>query len=62
VGLLLTLTLIGDTIVSLFLTTRADRIGRRRMLLLGAVADDRAGVLFALTRNFPLLVVVARSV
>jgi len=35
VGLLLTLTLIGDTIVSLFLTTRADRIGRRRMLLLG---------------------------
>ena len=59
VGLLLTLTLIGDTIVSLFLTTRADRIGRRRMLLLGAVLMIAAGVLFALTRNFPLLVVVA---
>ena len=28
-GLLLTLTLAGDTVVSLFLTTRADRIGRR---------------------------------
>ena len=59
VGLLLTLTLIGDTIVSLFLTTRADRIGRRRMLLLGAVLMIAAGVLFALTRSFPLLVVVA---
>ncbi len=29
-GLLLTLTLVGDTVVSLHLTTRADRIGRRR--------------------------------
>ena len=28
-GMLLTLTLVGDTFVSLFLTTRADRIGRR---------------------------------
>jgi MFS family permease len=59
VGLLLTLTLVGDTIVSLFLTTRADRIGRRRMLLLGAVLMIAAGVLFALTRSFPLLVIVA---
>ena len=30
IGLLLTLTLIGDVIVSLYLTTRADRLGRRR--------------------------------
>src|SRR4029077_10179537 len=35
-GLLLTLTLAGDIAVSLYLTTRADRIGRRRMLLAGA--------------------------
>src|SRR4029450_6174126 len=35
-GLLLTSTLIGDTIVSLYLTTRADRVGRRRMLIVGA--------------------------
>ena len=28
VGLVLTLTLVGDVVVSLFLTTRADRIGR----------------------------------
>ncbi|HEX4664290.1 MAG TPA: MFS transporter, partial [Terriglobales bacterium] len=36
-GLLLTLTLLGDTVISLYLTTRADRIGRRRMLIIGAV-------------------------
>ncbi len=30
VGLLLTLTLLGDTAVSLAVTTRADRAGRRR--------------------------------
>ncbi len=36
IGLLLTLTLLGDTIVSLVLTTQADRIGRRRMLVIGS--------------------------
>src|SRR2546429_3876622 len=36
-GLLLTLTLVGDTVVSLYLTTHADRIGRRRMLIVGAM-------------------------
>src|SRR6266511_3005966 len=52
IGLLLTLTLIGDTAVSLWLTTHADRIGRRRMLILGASLMAGAGVAFALTRNF----------
>src|SRR4029450_13217636 len=37
VGLLLTSTLLGDTLISLYLTTQADRIGRRRMLIVGAV-------------------------
>src|SRR3989449_3643309 len=36
-GVLLTLTLVGDTVVSLYLTTHADRIGRRRMLIVGAI-------------------------
>src|SRR5207237_4401876 len=36
-GVLLTLTLLGDTVVSLCLTTQADRIGRRRMLIIGAM-------------------------
>ena len=37
VGLVLTLTLVGDVIVSLYLTTRADHIGRRRMLIVGSI-------------------------
>jgi len=56
-GLLLTLTLVGDTVVSLFLTTRADRIGRRRMLIVGAVLMVAAGLVFASTRNLWLLVI-----
>jgi MFS family permease len=56
-GLLLTLTLVGDTVVSLYLTTRADRIGRRRMLIVGAILMAAAGLAFAFTHNFLLLIV-----
>ena len=55
-GLLLTLTLVGDTVVSLYLTTRADRIGRRRMLIVGAILMAAAGLAFACTTNFLLLI------
>src|ERR1700746_3423426 len=55
-GLLLTSTLIGDTVVSLYLTTRADRIGRRRMLVVGAILMAAAGVAFAWTSNLFLLI------
>jgi MFS family permease len=51
-GLLLTATLIGDTIVSLYLTTRADRIGRRRTLIVGAALMALAGMIFASTGNW----------
>ena len=56
IGVLLTLTLVGDTVVSLFLTTRADRIGRRRMLIIGAALMASAGVAFAFTRTLWLLI------
>jgi MFS family permease len=55
-GILLTLTLVGDTAVSLYLTTRADRIGRRRMLIVGALLMAGAGLVFASTRHLWLLV------
>ena len=41
IGIVLTLTLIGDTIISLWLTTNADRFGRRRVLVAGRRPDDR---------------------
>ncbi len=59
IGLLLTLTLLGDTLISLWITTSADRIGRKRMLLVGAGLMIFAGALFAVTRNFYLLLIAA---
>src|ERR1700720_2891508 len=56
-GLLLTLTLLGDTVISLYLTTRADRIGRRRMLIVGAILMAAAGLAFACTSNLFFLVI-----
>jgi MFS family permease len=47
VGLLLTLTLVGDTLISLWLTTHADRIGRRQTLVIGALLMAAAGMVFA---------------
>jgi MFS family permease len=54
-GVLFTLTLIGDTIISFYLTTRAERIGRRRMLIVGALLMIAAGATFAITRAQQLL-------
>jgi len=59
IGALLTLTLLGDTALSLFMTTRADRWGRRRMLVVGAALMALAGGAFAVTTSFVLLVVAA---
>ena len=57
VGLLLTGVLLGDTVVSLFLTTQADRIGRRRMLIIGAALMVAAGLVFGFTAQFWLLLI-----
>jgi MFS family permease len=58
-GLLLALTLLGDAAVSLWLTTHADRIGRRRVLLAGATLMLGAGVAFTATSLMPVLLVAA---
>jgi len=57
IGLLLTLTLVGDTFISLFLTTRADRFGRRRTLVIGSLLMASAGAAFASTRSLFLLTI-----
>lgn len=59
VGLLLTLTLVGDTAISLLLTTTADRFGRRRTLMLGAILMVLAGFAFVSTNSFLVLVIAA---
>jgi MFS family permease len=59
IGLLLTFTLVGDAVISLWLTTSADRFGRKRTLIVGALLMCGAGLVFTLTRNVLLLVVAA---
>ena len=44
IGLLLFLTLIGDTLISLWLTTHADRLGRRKTLVIGSLSGLGGGV------------------
>jgi MFS family permease len=56
IGIVLTLTLVGDVVISLWLTTNADRLGRRRVLIAGAVLVLLAGTVFAYTSWLPLLI------
>jgi len=59
IGLLLTLTLIGDTVIALWLTARADRAGRRRTLQMSAGLMILAGGVLALTQNYGLALLAA---
>ena len=43
IGVLISLTLAGDAAISLWITTNADRIGRKRMLIGGALLMLLAG-------------------
>lgn len=56
VGLLLALTLLGDLAISLWVTSVADRVGRKRMLIVSGALMALGGAAFAMTDDFlPLL-------
>jgi MFS family permease len=59
IGLLLSMTLIGDTVISLWLTTSADRLGRKRVLIAGAGLVVLGGLVFAWTGDFWILLAAA---
>ena len=59
VGLLFTLTLAGDAGITLWLTTGADRLGRRKTLLIGALLMAGAGGVFVITHNIVILMAAA---
>ena len=59
IGVLFAFTMLGDTLMSLFLTTRADRFGRKKTLVIGAFLMLGASVVFALTSWVWLLVIAA---
>lgn len=56
IGLFMTLTLLGDVIISFILTLFADGFGRRRVLIAGALLMSVSGVVFAISGNFWILV------
>ena len=58
-GLFMTLTLAGDTIISLLLALFADVAGRRAVLALGALLMAGSGVVFTLSGNFWVLLAAA---
>jgi predicted MFS family arabinose efflux permease len=51
--------MIGDALVSFWITTSADRIGRKRMLIAGALLMAAGGAAFASTRSALLLMIIA---
>lgn len=59
IGLFMTLTLLGDVVVSLLLTLVADGLGRRRTLMLGALGMAVSGAVFATTDSYVVLLAAA---
>ena len=59
IGAILTLSLVGDTLISLWLTVQADRLGRRRVLIASSALVFLAGLVFAATSWPPALVLAA---
>lgn len=59
IGAFMTITLLGDAVISYILTAMADRIGRRRVLMIGSLMMTFAGTVFALTKNYYLLLLAA---
>lgn len=59
VGLFMTLTLLGDVVISFILTLITDKVGRRKVLASGAVLMTMSGVVFSLTSNYWLLVLAS---
>jgi MFS family permease len=59
IGIFMTMTLLGDVMLSLLLTLIADKLGRRRILFIGSVMMACSGVVFALSENFWILLIAA---
>lgn len=57
IGWLFSLTLLGDAVISLLLTSRADMFGRRSTLMLGALLSGITSLVFLTQTNFSVLLV-----
>lgn len=59
IGIFMTLTLVGDAAISYLLTWYADRIGRRRVMIIGTIMMLLAGWVFAKYLSFYVLLAAA---
>ncbi|KAI5958740.1 uncharacterized protein KGF55_005739 [Candida pseudojiufengensis] len=59
IGLFMTLTLIGDTTISYFLTWNADKIGRKLVMLIGSLMMMISGLAFMYSTNYYILLFAA---
>jgi predicted MFS family arabinose efflux permease len=59
IGLFMTLTLVGDVLISFILTLFADALGRKVILSLGGCLMAGSGVVFALFGNYWVLLLAA---
>ncbi|KXJ92093.1 major facilitator superfamily domain-containing protein [Microdochium bolleyi] len=59
IGLFMSLTLLGDVFLGIWLTLIADRVGRRRVLFLGSFLMVMSGFVFAVFENFWILLLAA---
>jgi len=55
----MTLTLLGDVFLGIFLTMIADRVGRRRILFAGSGLMILSGLVFSYFENFWILLLAA---
>jgi MFS family permease len=59
IGLFMTLTLLGDVFLGIFLTMIADRVGRRKILFAGSGLMILSGLVFSYFENFWILLLAA---
>lgn len=59
IGLFMTLTLVGDVVISFILTLFADAMGRKAVLALGSALMAASGVIFGMFSNFWILLAAA---
>lgn len=58
-GLFMTLTMLGDALISFVLVLITDRIGRRRILALGAILMITSGAVFSFSSTYWVLVLAS---
>jgi MFS family permease len=58
-GLFMTLTMLGDAVISFVLVLITDRVGRRKVLALGAILMVSSGVIFSLSSTYWILVLAS---